>query len=87
MQETVAAARDLAGLGIRVNAIAPGIVETPMMASISDEYRTELENLVQFPKRMGKPEEFALLVASIAANPYLNGENIRLDGALRFPPK
>ncbi len=84
---SICAARDLAGLGIRVNAIAPGIVETPMMASISAEYRTELENLVQFPKRMARPEEFAELVAMIVSNGYLNGETIRMDGALRMPPR
>ncbi|MDO5097237.1 MAG: SDR family NAD(P)-dependent oxidoreductase [Corynebacterium sp.] len=83
----ICAARDLAGVGVRVVAIAPGIVETPMMASISDEYRTELENLVQFPKRMAKPEEYAALVAAIIDNGYLNGETIRIDGALRMPPR
>lgn len=83
----ITAARDLAGLGIRVNAIAPGIVETPMMASISDEYRSELESLVQFPKRMAKPQEYAQLVEAIATNNYLNGETIRIDGALRMPPR
>ena len=83
----ITAARDLAGLGIRVNAIAPGIVETPMMASISDEYRTELENLVQFPKRMATPAEYAQLAQAIAENNYLNGETIRIDGALRMPPR
>lgn len=84
---SICAARDLASLGIRVNAIAPGIVETPMMAAISAEYRQELENLVQFPKRMATPEEYAQLVAMIIANGYLNGETIRLDGALRMPPR
>lgn len=84
---SICAARDLAGLGIRVNAIAPGIVETPMMASISSEYREELENLVQFPKRMAKSEEYAQLVSMIIANGYLNGETIRIDGALRMPPR
>lgn len=84
---SICAARDLASLGIRVNAIAPGIVETPMMAAISAEYRQELENLVQFPKRMATPEEYAQLVAMIIANGYLNGETIRIDGALRMPPR
>lgn len=83
----ITAARDLAGLGIRVNAIAPGIVETPMMAGISDEYREKLEELVQFPKRMAKPEEYAQLVGAIAENNYLNGETLRIDGALRMPPR
>jgi hypothetical protein len=55
--------------------------------SVHEEMRQQLVANIMFPKRMGKPEEFALLVESIARNPYLNGENIRLDGALRFPPK
>ncbi|MDO4760446.1 MAG: SDR family NAD(P)-dependent oxidoreductase [Corynebacterium sp.] len=84
---SICAARDLAGVGIRVNAIAPGIVATPMMAGISPEYREELEKLVQFPARMAKPEEYAQLALSIVSNPYLNGETIRLDGALRMPPR
>jgi NAD(P)-dependent dehydrogenase (short-subunit alcohol dehydrogenase family) len=57
------------------------------MLSTSDKLRDDLVRNIQFPKRLGRPEEFALLVESIARNPYLNGENIRLDGALRFPPK
>jgi NAD(P)-dependent dehydrogenase (short-subunit alcohol dehydrogenase family) len=80
-------ARDLAPIGVRVCAIAPGTMGTPVMLSVNDELKARLEKDIQFPKRMGKPEEFALLVESIARNPYLNGENIRLDGALRFPPK
>jgi NAD(P)-dependent dehydrogenase (short-subunit alcohol dehydrogenase family) len=84
---TLPMARDLAPLGIRVCAIAPGTMGTPLMRSVPKEMQENLEKDIQFPKRMGKPEEFALLVESIARNPYLNGENIRLDGALRFPPK
>lgn len=84
---TLTSARDLASLGIRVNAIAPGVVETPMMAAMSEEVRTELENRVVFPKRMARPEEYAGLVKSIVDNDYLNGETIRLDGALRMPPR
>jgi NAD(P)-dependent dehydrogenase (short-subunit alcohol dehydrogenase family) len=84
---TLPLARDLAVLGIRVCAIAPGTMGTPLMLSTSDKLRDELVRNIQFPKRLGRPEEFALLVESIARNPYLNGENIRLDGALRFPPK
>ena len=84
---TLPMARDLAPLGIRVCAIAPGTMGTPLMLSTSDEFRAHLEASIVFPKRMGRPEEFALLVESIATNPYLNGEVIRLDGALRFPPK
>ncbi len=80
-------ARDLAPVGIRVCAIAPGTMGTPIMMSVPEEMRANLEKDIMFPKRMGKPSEFALLVESIARNPYMNGENIRLDGALRFPPK
>lgn len=84
---TLPLARDLAPAGIRVCAIAPGTMGTPIMLSVSDEVRAKLVENIMFPKRMGKPEEFGLLVESIARNPYLNGENIRLDGALRFPPR
>jgi NAD(P)-dependent dehydrogenase (short-subunit alcohol dehydrogenase family) len=84
---TLPLARDLAALGIRVCAIAPGTMGTPIMLSVPEEMRQHLTHSIVFPKRMGRPEEFALLVESIARNPYLNGENIRLDGALRFPPK
>ena len=84
---TLPMARDLAPLGIRVCGVAPGTMGTPIMLSVPDEMKAKLTESIQFPKRMGRPEEFALLVESIARNPYLNGENIRLDGALRFPPK
>ncbi len=84
---TLPMARDLAPLGIRVCAIAPGTMGTPLMLSVPEQMRDHLVSSIVFPKRMGRPEEFALLVESIARNPYLNGENIRLDGALRFPPK
>ena len=84
---TLPMARDLAPVGIRVCGIAPGTMGTPIMLSVPDQMKAKLTEAIQFPKRMGKPEEFALLVESIARNPYLNGENIRLDGALRFPPK
>jgi NAD(P)-dependent dehydrogenase (short-subunit alcohol dehydrogenase family) len=84
---TLPMARDLAPLGIRVCAIAPGTMGTPIMLSVGEELKEHLVRNIVFPKRMGRPEEFALLVESIARNPYLNGENIRLDGALRFPPK
>ena len=80
-------ARDLAPLGIRVCAIAPGTMGTPLMQSAPEELKTKLVENIVFPHRMGEPDEFALLVESIVVNPYLNGENIRLDGALRFPPK
>lgn len=84
---TLPMARDLAPLGVRVCAIAPGTMGTPIMMSVPEQMRTKLEADIVFPKRMGRPEEFALLVESIVRNPYLNGENIRLDGALRFPAK
>jgi NAD(P)-dependent dehydrogenase (short-subunit alcohol dehydrogenase family) len=84
---TLPMARDLAPLGIRVCAIAPGTMGTPIMMSVNDQLKEHLTASIVFPKRMGRPEEFALLVESIARNSYLNGENIRLDGALRFPPK
>jgi NAD(P)-dependent dehydrogenase (short-subunit alcohol dehydrogenase family) len=84
---TLPMARDLAPLGIRVCAIAPGTMGTPVMLGAPEAMREQLVQSIVFPKRMGRPEEFALLVESIARNPYLNGENIRLDGALRFPPK
>jgi NAD(P)-dependent dehydrogenase (short-subunit alcohol dehydrogenase family) len=84
---TLPMARDLAAIGVRVCAIAPGTMGTPIMLSVREELRDHLVSSIVFPKRMGRPEEFARLVESIARNPYLNGENIRLDGALRFPPK
>ncbi len=84
---TLPMARDLAPIGVRVCAIAPGTMGTPLMLGVSEETRDKLVENIVFPKRMGRPEEFALLVESIARNPYLNGETIRLDGALRFPPK
>jgi NAD(P)-dependent dehydrogenase (short-subunit alcohol dehydrogenase family) len=80
-------ARDLAPVGIRVCAIAPGTMGTPLMQSAPEKMKAKLVENIVFPRRMGEPEEFALLVESIVTNPYLNGENIRLDGALRFPPK
>lgn len=84
---TLPLARDLAPLGIRVCGIAPGTMGTPLMMMMPQEMRDDLESNIVFPKRMGRPEEFGELVESIARNSYLNGENIRLDGALRFPPK
>ncbi|HEX6394812.1 MAG TPA: SDR family NAD(P)-dependent oxidoreductase [Acidimicrobiales bacterium] len=84
---TLPMARDLAPIGVRVCAIAPGTMGTPLMLGVPDKVKDNLVSSIVFPKRMGRPEEFALLVESIARNPYLNGENIRLDGALRFSPK
>jgi NAD(P)-dependent dehydrogenase (short-subunit alcohol dehydrogenase family) len=84
---TLPMARDLAPLGVRVCAIAPGTMGTPLMLGVPDRVKERLLKDIVFPMRMGRPEEFAMLVESIARNPYLNGENIRLDGALRFAAK
>ena len=84
---TISAARDLADKQIRVMTIAPGVMETPMMAGLPEKARTTLEALVPHPARLGRPSEYALLVTQLIANPLLNGEVIRLDGALRMPPR
>ena len=84
---TLTAARDLADKAIRVMTIAPGVMETPMMAGLPGDTKSILEGQVPHPPRLGRPEEYALLVQAIIANPLLNGEVIRLDGALRLPPK
>ena len=84
---TLPAARDLAQYGIRVCTIAPGIVETPMLSTVSDEVRAGLAAGVPFPRRLARPEEYANLALAIIANDYLNGETIRMDGALRMAPR
>lgn len=84
---TLPIARDLAQYGIRVCTIAPGIFKTPMMASLPQNVQDSLGKQVPFPSRLGHPEEYALLVHSIVTNPMLNGETIRLDGAIRMPPR
>jgi NAD(P)-dependent dehydrogenase (short-subunit alcohol dehydrogenase family) len=84
---TLPAARDLAQYGIRVCTIAPGIVETPMLATVSDEFRAGLAAGVPFPPRLARPDEFAQLALSIIDHDYLNGEVIRMDGALRMAPR
>jgi NAD(P)-dependent dehydrogenase (short-subunit alcohol dehydrogenase family) len=84
---TLPAARDLASAGIRVCTIAPGIFETPMLASLPEPTREALGASVPFPSRLGRPSEYAELAAHIVANEMLNGEVIRLDGALRMAPK
>ncbi|WP_370617796.1 SDR family NAD(P)-dependent oxidoreductase [Mumia qirimensis] len=84
---TLPAARDLAQYGIRVCAIAPGIVDTPMLATVSDDFRAGLAAGVPFPQRLAHPSEFADLVTMIIDHDYLNGEVIRMDGALRMPPR
>jgi NAD(P)-dependent dehydrogenase (short-subunit alcohol dehydrogenase family) len=84
---TLPAARDLAQYGIRVVTIAPGIVETPMLATVSDEFRAGLAAGVPFPQRLARPEEYAALALAIVDHDYLNGETIRMDGALRMAPR
>ncbi|MBA2343174.1 MAG: SDR family NAD(P)-dependent oxidoreductase [Thermoleophilaceae bacterium] len=84
---TLPAARDLAGRGIRVNTIAPGVFDTPMMGALPKDQRDALAAPVPFPKRLGQPDEFALLACQLAEHPYLNGVVVRLDGSLRMPPR
>jgi NAD(P)-dependent dehydrogenase (short-subunit alcohol dehydrogenase family) len=84
---TLPAARDLAGRGVRVMTIAPGLFDTPLLAALPEEAREALGAGVPFPSRLGRPSEYADQVASIVGNPMLNGETIRLDGALRMPPR
>lgn len=84
---TLPAARDLARSGIRVMCVAPGVFETPMMAGMPQEVRDSLAANVPFPPRLGRPDEYAALVRHIVENPMLNGEVIRLDGALRMAAK
>jgi 3-hydroxyacyl-CoA dehydrogenase/3-hydroxy-2-methylbutyryl-CoA dehydrogenase len=84
---TLPAARDMSSRGIRVNTIAPGLFDTPLLAALPEEQREALGAGIPFPSRLGRPEEYAQLACEIVANPMLNGETIRLDGALRMPPK
>ena len=84
---TLPAARDLAQYGIRVMTIAPGLFDTPLLAMLPEDAREALGNSIPFPHRLGAPEEYALLACSIVENPMLNGETIRLDGALRMAPR
>jgi len=84
---TLPAARELAQFGVRVLAIAPGIFLTPMLMAMPEDVRKSLGASVPFPKRLGHPAEYAALVRHMIENPYLNGEVVRLDGALRMPPK
>lgn len=84
---TLPIARELAEIGVRVMTIAPGLINTPMFATLPDEARTSLGAMTPFPKRLGEPSEYAHLVTSIIENTMLNGEVIRLDGAIRMQPK
>jgi NAD(P)-dependent dehydrogenase (short-subunit alcohol dehydrogenase family) len=84
---TLPAARDLSQYGIRVNTIAPGLFDTPLLAALPEEARSKLGAGVPFPQRLGQPAEYAQLACHIVENRMLNGETIRLDGALRMPPR
>jgi NAD(P)-dependent dehydrogenase (short-subunit alcohol dehydrogenase family) len=84
---TLVAARDLAGKQIRVCTIAPGTFDTPLLARLSDEIRASLAKTVPHPSRLGNPDEFGALAVHIIENPMLNGETIRLDGAIRMAPR
>jgi 3-hydroxyacyl-CoA dehydrogenase/3-hydroxy-2-methylbutyryl-CoA dehydrogenase len=83
---TLPLARDLSNMGVRVCAIAPGVFHTPMLSTLPEKVQTLLGNMVPFPARLGHSDDYAHLAQSIIENPYLNGEVIRLDGALRLPP-
>lgn len=87
MALTLPAAREFAQFGIRVNTIAPGIFRTPMLASLPEEAQQSLAASVPFPKLLGTPEQYASLVMHMVENRYLNGETVRIDGALRMAPK
>jgi len=84
---TLPAARDLAGRGIRVVTIAPGTFDTPLLGALPEESRNELGEAIPFPSRLGEPAEFAALAVHIVENQMLNGETVRLDGALRMAPR
>lgn len=84
---TLPIARDLTVIGVRVCTIAPGMFDTPLMAGLSEEAKASLISQIPFPKRLGKPSEFAMLVQQIVENPVLNGETIRLDNAIRMGPR
>ena len=84
---TLPAARELAQFGIRVLAVAPGLFLTPLVQTLPEEVQTILGGSIPFPKRLGRPEEFAEFILACIRHPYLNGEVIRLDGALRMSPR
>ena len=87
MSLTLPAARELARVGIRVMTIAPGLIGTPMLTKMDKDIQNSLASQVPFPSRFGQPEEFASLVSHVIDNEMLNGEVIRLDGAIRLAPK
>lgn len=84
---TITAARDLAQFGIRVNTIAPGTINTPMLAGVTPEFKKTLEAGIPFPSRLGEPSEYAQLAYFLAEHDYINGETVRMDGALRMAPR
>lgn len=84
---TIPAARELSKFGIRVNTVAPGIVDTPMMGEVPEDYRKKLEESIPFPKRYAEPSEIGELIVHIFQNPMINGEVLRLDGGMRLPAK
>lgn len=84
---TIVAARDLATKALRANTIAPGVFDTPILARFSQEIHDRLGEQVPNPARLGQPDEYAMLVQQIVENRYLNGETIRLDGAIRMSPR
>jgi NAD(P)-dependent dehydrogenase (short-subunit alcohol dehydrogenase family) len=84
---TLPAARDLSSVGVRVCTIAPGLVDTPLLAGLPEEARTALAAGIPFPKRLGRPDDFARLALAVVEHGYLNGETIRMDGALRMAPR
>jgi NAD(P)-dependent dehydrogenase (short-subunit alcohol dehydrogenase family) len=84
---TLTCARDLSAAGIRVCTIAPGLVDTPLLGTLPEEARTQLAQSVLFPKRLGRPDDYASLALELVRNGYLNGETIRMDAGIRMPPK
>ena len=84
---TLPIARDLSGEGIRVNTILPGIFDTPLMNAAPPQVKEALAASVPFPKRLGRPEDYASLALEMLRNPYFNGEDVRLDGAIRMAPR
>lgn len=84
---TLPIARDLSSVGIRVNTIAPGIIDTPLLAGLPEPARTSLGEQVLFPKRLGQPAEYAELALMLLTHDYMNAETIRMDGGIRMAPR